>query len=96
MHYYKEIIQNYIISVGTGLNEAEIIGEEYNIIVLEITEEEYNTLLNIIHNRPIPPEGFDYILKADTLTWELIELPEPEPTIEDEAEAYNILIGGTP
>lgn len=48
---------------------------------IKITESEYNTILSIIHNRPTPSIGFDYKLKADTLEWELVELP---PIEEDE------------
>lgn len=82
--YSKIIEDGYILAVGTG-----ILGEE-------ITESEYNDLLSIIHNRPTPPTGFDYKLKADTLTWELVELPEPsseddEATESDYIEALNDL-----
>lgn len=69
--YSKLIEGGYIIAVGTG-----ILGEE-------IKESEYNELLSIIHNRPIPQSGYDYKLKADTLTWELVELPP----IEDDDDA---------
>ena len=72
--FYKIIIDNYISIVGEGSY-----GEE-------ITEAEYNTILNLIHNKPTAPEGYDYRLKDDTLEWELYELPEPieeEATIED-------------
>ena len=71
MRYYKTIIDNYLVSIGTGTGGTEI------------TESEYNELLSIIHNRPTPSTGFDYKLKADTLTWELVELPP----IEDDDEA---------
>lgn len=71
MRYYKIIDSSYIISVGTGTGGTEI------------TESEYNDLLSIIHNRPTPQTGFDYKLKADTLEWELVELPP----IEDDTEA---------
>ena len=63
--YSKLIEDGYILAVGTG-----ILGEEIN-------ESEYNELMSIIHNRPTPSTGFEYKLKADTLTWELVELPEP-------------------
>lgn len=82
--YSKLIEDGYIIAVGTG-----ILGEE-------ITESEYNELMSIIHNRPTPPTGFDYKLKADTLTWELVELPpiddtDDEATESDYIEALNDL-----
>ena len=71
MRYYKTIIDGYLVSVGTGTSGTEI------------TESEYNDLLSIIHNRPTPSTGFDYKLKADTLEWELVELPP----IEEDDEA---------
>lgn len=71
MGYYKTIIDGYLISIGTSGTEA-------------ITEQEYNDLYSIIASKPIAPSGYKYRLKADTLDWELVELPEPsEP--EDEA-----------
>lgn len=47
----------------------------------EITEDEYNTILDKINNRPTAPEGFTYRLTA-ALEWELVELP-PIENIED-------------
>lgn len=49
----------------------------------EITESEYNAIMQKIHNKPIDPDGYNYMLRSDTLEWELVELPEP---IEGEAE----------
>ena len=85
MRYYKTIDSGYIISIGTGSG-----GEE-------ITEQEYAEILATIRNKPTAREGFDYRLKTD-LTWEEYAMPpvEPEPyepTIEDKAEAYDILMG---
>lgn len=71
----KCIIDGYIIAVGDG-----VVGEA-------ITESEYNDLLSIIHNRPTPQSGYDYKLKADTLEWELVELPEPSDTDDDATES---------
>lgn len=68
--YYKNIDGDYIIAVGTG------IGKE------EISEEEYENILNAIHNRPIPADGYDYMLKTD-LTWELVDV---ETVSEDDIE----------
>ena len=72
MRYYKTIIDGYLVSVGAGTGGTEI------------TESEYNELLSIIHNRPTPSTGFDYKLKADTLTWKLVELP---PIDDDDTDA---------
>ena len=82
MVYFKNIVDNYIVSVGTGKSGTII------------TESEYNTILDTIRSKPKAPEGFDYRLKAD-LTWELYELP-PVPT-DDEItaeEALDIITGG--
>lgn len=85
MRYFKTIDSGYLISVGSGAG-----GEE-------IAEQEYSEILATIRNKPTAREGFDYRLKTD-LTWEEYELPpvpdvEDEPTIEDKAEAYDILMG---
>ena len=61
MRYFKETENGYIIAIS----------KDYGTI--EITENEYNKILSIIHNRPIVKEGFDYKLKED-LTWEEYEV----------------------
>lgn len=63
---------------------------------VEITEDEYNAIMDVIRNRPAA-EGKGYRLKAD-LTWEEYDLP-PEPELSDDDEistdeALNILLGG--
>lgn len=84
MRYYKQIIDGYIISIGTGAGNTEI------------TEEEYNSILSLIQNRP-QADGKDYRLKTD-LTWEECDLPAPpEPSDNDElseTETLSILLGG--
>ena len=59
MRYYKNISNGYVISVG--------VGEGFT----EITQEEYNTLLSKIHEKPTK-DGYAYRLKSD-LTWEEYE-----------------------
>lgn len=86
MTYYKLINDGCVIAVGDGA------------VGTSITEAEYNQLLTIIRNAPTVPEGYTHRLRADTLEWELVELPpvpepEDEPTAEDKAEAYDILMG---
>lgn len=74
MDFFKNIDGEYIVSISTGCGQTEI------------NEQEYNTILDIIRNAPAAPDGYQYILRADTLMWELVELPpEPEPS-EDPAE----------
>lgn len=82
MRYYKMISDGYLLSIGSGGKSGE-----------EITEKEYNDILNAIHNAPVAPDGYAYRLKTD-LTWELYEMPvvvEEELTAE---EALTIILGG--
>lgn len=69
--YGKYINDNYIVGVGTGAGTGS-----------EITEDEYNTILDKINNRPTAPEGFTYRLTT-ALEWELCELP---PIVENNEE----------
>ena len=84
MRYYKIVNVDYLLAVGTG-NGGE-----------EITEAEYNNIVDIIRSSPTAPEGYGYRLKSD-LTWELLELPvtpedaDPELTAE---ETLDIILGG--
>ena len=62
-----------------------------------ITESEARQIEQMFLNAPTAPDGYTYKLRADNLEWELVKLPpatEYEPTVEDKAEAYDILIGG--
>lgn len=72
--YEKYINDNYIVGVGTGAGSGD-----------EITEDEYNEILNKINNRPTAPEGFTYRLTT-ALEWELCELPPIENNEEFEDE----------
>lgn len=79
MKFFKRIDNGYIVAIGTGTFG-------------NISEEEYNTILSIIHNKPPRTETTDYRLRED-LTWEEYEIPpmpEPEPDAE---EILNILMG---
>lgn len=69
--FYKYINNNFIIGAGTGSG-----GEE-------ISEQEYNSILDKINNRPEAPEGYSYRLTT-SLEWELCEVPKIEPTTEEE------------
>lgn len=79
MRYYKVTENGYIMSIGVGTSGVEI------------TREEYDIILDVIHNKPASVEGTDYMLKED-LTWEAYEVEpvEDEPTTE---EIVNILTG---
>lgn len=85
MRYYKTIIDDYVASITTDAGQVEI------------TRAEYDDIMALIRTAPTPPDGYAYKLRADDLTWELMELPPvpDEPTVEDKAEAYDILMGVT-
>lgn len=79
MRFFKQVDNGYIVAIGTGTFG-------------NISEEEYNTILSVIHNKPPRTETTDYRLRED-LTWEeygIPPMPEPEPDAE---EILNILMG---
>ena len=78
MRYYKQIKDGCILAVGVGPGNTEI------------TAGEYEALMNTIQNRPTPPNGFDYRLTT-SLEWELYQLPEPEPEVDEEATEADYL-----
>lgn len=53
----------------------------------QITESEYNAIMQKIQSKPTDPDGYAYRLRADNLEWELVELPpvEPEAITDEEA-----------
>lgn len=80
--YRKVVEDGYILCVGTGIDGTEI------------TEQEYSEIMTAIMSAPKAETGYAYKLKADTLEWELVELPpEPDPEPEPE-ELIDILLGG--
>lgn len=79
MRYYKKIDGDYITMIGTGYG-----GEE-------ITENEYNTIIGVIQNKPQRTDTTDYRLKAD-LTWAEYKVEPVEEDIDD-TEALNIIMG---
>ena len=83
MRYFEIHNNGYIVGVGKGD------------IGLEITEERYNAVLSALPLKPPATEDTDYLLTVD-LAWEAYSIPPappPEPTPEDKAEAYDILMG---
>ena len=84
MKYYKNIVDGYIAALSTGFGQ------------IEITEEEYNSILSIVRSAPTAPDGYTYLLRTD-LEWELVEnppVPEPQDEDIDNAEAFGIIFGG--
>lgn len=72
--FYKYISDKYIIGVGTGAGSEEI------------SEQEYNNILDKINKRPEAPEGYSYRLTT-AMEWELCEVPKIEPTTEEIIES---------
>lgn len=82
MRYYKNIENDYILAIGTGGGGVEI------------TEQEYDTIMSVIQNKPARTETTDYHLKTD-LTWEEYEREPEVPSDDiDAEEALDILTGG--
>ena len=71
--YQQNVENGYIVSLAKGVYNGNI------------TEEEYNTILSVIRSKPTAPDGCDYKLRED-LTWELHEMPTPEPEDEEATE----------
>lgn len=68
MHYYKNIVDGYIVSLEKRETAAN--GDE-------ITETQYNEIISILGNRPTAPYGFAYRLTAE-MKWELYEISDKE------------------
>ena len=71
MKYYKEVTDNIII----GLYKSD------NLSLTEITEEEYNTILLVVQNKPEDTDTIIYKLHADTLEYVAYDKPAV-PVIE--------------
>ena len=67
MRYYKRIENGYIVSIGTGPGATEI------------TEADYNQILQAVEDKPTETATMGYRLKTD-LTWESYER---EPIVDD-------------
>ena len=85
MHYTLSIADGYII----GVCESE------GHFPSEITKAERDEIFNRLMSRPTAEEGYQYMLKADTMEWELVAIPQPSEDDElDDAEALAIITGG--
>ena len=71
--YYKIIGNNIITAIGTSsaINEPQI----------AISESEYNSLMEVIQNKPEDTDTIIYKLHSDTLEYVAYDRPE-EPVIE--------------
>ena len=72
-----------------------MINIQYGYIVSVTSDSLTGEIQRAIASAPSAPDGYAYRLKADTIQWELYELP---PTPEDDEitaeEALEIIIGG--
>ena len=73
--YYKNTENGYIILIGKNIG-----GEE-------ISQEEYEAIHSVIHDRPTAEPGYTYKLRTN-LTWELCEVPMVEVDEEATEEDY--------
>ena len=78
---FKIVFDGYIIGVGIGPSGQEI------------TQEEYDHLTQVFHDKPLATETTDYRLRED-LTWEEYPVEPEDPDNSDDAEAYAIIFGG--
>ncbi|MBQ1502368.1 MAG: hypothetical protein IIZ35_00035 [Clostridia bacterium] len=69
--YFKVVKDGYIVMVG-----SLVIGEQ-------ISKSEYDDIRTMMSNKPIPREGYEYLLRDSDLTWVEVEIP-PEPPEEGE------------
>ena len=76
---------NYCLMISNGYIEGFCQSE--NPVINPISEEDFNRIKATHNNRPSAPDGFTYKLKADTLTWELVELPPIDDTDDDATES---------
>lgn len=83
MRKYKIESGGYITAIGTGPGGVEI------------TEAEYNQILETIRNKPTAETGYDYRL-TESLEWELVEVPVVDTSEEEISadEALSIILGG--
>ena len=76
MKYWKSVANGYIQSIGIGNGKTQI------------SESEYNEILNAFNNKPKATKDKIYRLKTD-LTWEEYDVEPIE--VEDEPSAEEIL-----
>lgn len=73
MKYFKMIENGYIVLVGTNCGGTEI------------TKQEYDEIMEVIRNKPVVAEDFDYKLTKN-LKWERFEIPVIEEEIATETD----------
>lgn len=79
MRKFKNTESGYIISLSTNYGQTEI------------SDAEFESIKAVIRTAPIAPEGHAYMLRDDTLEWELtrpLPITEPEPTADEALTRY--------
>lgn len=74
MKYYKNTENGYITSVSTAIGE------------IEVTEDEYNAIINLIKTKPEDGENYIYMLNATTMRWNKVNVEPIGPVSEDAEE----------
>ena len=83
MRYYKDVQNGFIVAIGTGGGGVEI------------TEDEYESILAVIRNKPARMETTDFHL-LESLIWQEYERIDPPDETEPSAEEIvDILLGGS-
>lgn len=91
--YYKQIEENILVAIGESSSIAEL--------CIEITKEEYDSIIELIQNKPKDTEETVYKLVASTMTYEpfdappVIELEEPSNPYGIDDDIYNQIVDDT-
>lgn len=80
--FYKTILDGFVVSIGE--TSGSVAEPNY-----EITESQYNAIMELITNKPTDTEEVVYKLVADSMTYEPFEAPPIEP-IEEPNNDYGL------
>ena len=74
--------------VKVFINNGYIISIMHEADVGNISDAEYQAIMDKVNRKPTPPDGYDYRLTVD-LEWEMFELPKEtdEPETDEATEA---------
>ena len=81
MRYYKMIEDGIVVGIGSGTGGVEIL------------QEEYESLFQIILSKPMAPVGCELVLTT-ALQWESRPLPPEEDEELTDTQALEIITGG--
>ena len=57
------------------------------IVAVQRTDDNYNHIMELIQSKPMDTDNYQYKLRADTLEWELVELPPIDDTDDEATES---------